>query len=223
LREPPFAETVVATPVAKMLSHGGGLSTKMRKFDVRSIFIVGVVLSLISVAKSFTRLNGFITKAHIRPILSMSTVTAKTDDEHFNFIKDIARADPPRKLDLLLKLIELTGDEEVVSPSTRQGLNPFLIPISRRVKDGSYLCYIRWPTQKESMDLQLVRTTDVGVYLVAMGTDQYCHRLAVEQDFYCLPTAAKALELLNESGQVCYMRPAILSQTMDWSCQSFDK
>ena len=200
----------MATPIAKIPSQRGGLSTKMRICDMGTMFIVGAVISLISVAKSFTRLNGCIYKAHVRSTLSMSTMTAQTYEEHFNFIKNIAKADPPKKLDLLLKLVELAGDEKIVSPNTRQGLNPFLIPISRRIEDGSYLCYIRWPTQKESMDLQLVRTTDVGIYLVAMGTDQYCHRLAVEQDFYCLPTAATALELLNESGQVQDTKPEIV-------------
>jgi hypothetical protein len=42
----------------------------------------------------------------------------------------------------------------------------------------------------------------VGIYLVAMGTDQYCHRLVAEQDFMSLPTAPKAIELLNAAGQM---------------------
>lgn len=209
----------MASPTRRIPLQRGGLSRRMRKLDSRLILIYGAVLSLISVAKSFTRLNGFISKAHVRLILSMSTVTAQTYDEHCDFIRNIAKADPPKKLDLLLKLVELTGDEKIVSPTARQGLNPFLIPISRRIKDGSFLCYIRWPTQKENMDLQLVRTTDVGIYLVAMGTDQYCHRLAVEQDFYCLPTATTALELLNESGQVSDIKPATVNQTKDCNSQ----
>ena len=135
--------------------------------------------------------------------LSMSSAISSVFVEHKAYLTNVAKAEPPRKLELLLQLLDMTVDEEIVSPSARDGLNPFLVPISRSKADSSMLCYIRWPTQKESMDLQLVRTTDVGIYLVAMGTDQYCHRLAVEQDFYCLPTAVKAIELLNASGQVC--------------------
>ena len=49
---------------------------------------------------------------------------------------------------------------------------------------------------------QLCRTTDVGVVLEALGTTQYCHRVAVEKDFYCLPTAPQAIDILNRDGQV---------------------
>ena len=88
----------------------------------------------------------------------------------------------------MLEIIELQDSETLISPTDRKGLNPFLIPLARNKRDGSRLCYIRWPTQKDEMDLQLCRTTDVGVVLVALGTDQYAHRLACEMDFYCTPT-----------------------------------
>jgi hypothetical protein len=166
------------------------------------MFLIAVVLSLIDMTKSFNPLRSMKSNARSCTIQYMSTSTMPVFQDHFDYLKDVAKVNPPRKLELLLQLLEMTDGEEIVSPRVRKGMNPFLIPISRSSVDGSMLCYIRWPTQKETMDLQLVRTTDVGIYLVAMGTDQYCHRLAVEQDFFCLPTATKALELLNASGQV---------------------
>jgi hypothetical protein len=51
------------------------------------------------------------------------------------------------------------------------------------------------------MDLQLVQTTECGIKLVSVGTDQLCHRMAVEADFYSKPTATKAIELLNRDGE----------------------
>ena len=117
-------------------------------------------------------------------------------------MESVAKTVPPRRLETLLQLLEMSEDETIVGPSARENLNPFLIPLSKSKKDGSMLCYIRWPTQKDSMDLQLVRTTEVGIYLVAMGTDQYCHRLAVEQEFFSQPSAPKAIELLNAVGQM---------------------
>lgn len=166
------------------------------------MFLIGVVLSFLDMTKSLNPSRAMKSSARSCTTQYMLTSTMQIFQEHYNYLKDVAKVDPPQKLELLLQLLEMTDGEEIVSPKVRKGMNPFLIPISRRKDDGSRLCYIRWPTQKETMDLQLVRTTDVGIYLVAMGTDQYCHRLAVEQDFFCLPTAAKALELLNASGQV---------------------
>lgn len=93
-------------------------------------------------------------------------------------------------------------DEEIVSPTERRGLNPFLIPISKSKKspgkDVGVLCYIRWPTQKEDMDLQLVRTTEAGLSLVAMETKTYIMRKAVEMDYVMHPDTQKVVDLLNE-------------------------
>lgn len=132
----------------------------------------------------------------------MTSTATTLYQEHVTFMENVAKTVPPRRLETLLQLLEMSPEEQIVSPTARVNMNPFLIPLSKNKKDESTLCYIRWPTQKDSMDLQLVRTTEVGIYLVAMGTDQYCHRLAMEQDFYKKPTASKAIELLNAAGQM---------------------
>ena len=93
----------MATPIAKNPSQRGGLSTKMRRIDVQFFFTI--VLSFLFLAKSFNRLNSLPYTAHLRTALSMSTLTAQTYDEHFNFIRNVAKADPPKKLDLLLELV----------------------------------------------------------------------------------------------------------------------
>ena len=175
----------------------------MRLLNSFAPIVVSIaLLSLPDVTKGFFPTNDFFCRSQNQIRLSLSASTSTTFVQHSMYLQNVAKAVPPPKLELLLQLLELTDDEEIVSPTSREGMNPFLIPLSKSKTDGGVLCYIRWPTQKESMDLQLVRTTDVGIYLVAMGTDQYCHRLAVEQDFFCLPTAGKAIELLNASGQV---------------------
>lgn len=163
---------------------------------------LGIVLSLLSSVDAFKLTRTLSAKQHNSKFSLASTCSAEIAEEHVTYLRDIARTEPPKKLELLLQLLEMSDDEKIVTPSQRKGMNPFLIPLSRREADNSTLCYIRWPTQKEGMDLQLVRTTNSGIYLVSMGTDQYCHRLAVEQDFFCLSSAGKALELLNASGQV---------------------
>jgi len=135
--------------------------------------------------------------------------------EYSNYLTGVAAVAPPKRLQTLLELLAMTGTEELLpvqagAPPRRwvsneagqSEMNPFLIPLSRNVKDGSLLCYIRWPTQKDEMDLQIVRTTPVGITLVALGTDQYCHRLVAEMDFYGAAGSAKAMSLLNAGGQL---------------------
>jgi hypothetical protein len=133
--------------------------------------------------------------------LSMNTVDTFVS-EHTAYLRDVARVKSPQRLRALLELIDLQGEDTLISPTDRKGLNPFLIPLARNKKDNSRLCFIRWPTQKDEMDLQLCRTTEVGVVLVSLGTNQYCHRIAVEQDFYCTPTAPQAIALLNRDGEM---------------------
>ena len=88
-------------------------------------------------------------------LIILSTLTVLCEKAKANFV--------PKRLDNLLKVITMDHhNEELVDPMDRKSLNPFLIPISRK-KDNrdDMLCFIRWPTMKEDMDLQLVRNTEV--------------------------------------------------------------
>lgn len=135
---------------------------------------------------------------HFQRGLAMSTSTVETA----SFLQDVAKTAPPKRLGTLLKLLELDNNEDLVNPDERKGLCPFLVPLSRNKQTGQYLCYIRWPTQKSDMDLQLVRTTDVGIVLEGMGTDQYCHKKVVERDFLAAPDAPEMIKVLNADGQM---------------------
>lgn len=118
-----------------------------------------------------------------------------------DFLKEVALTKAPRRLNTLLSILDADPTEELVKPTDREGLCPFLIPLSKNA-EGQYLCYIRWPTQKDDMDLQLVRTTSVGIILEGMGTDQYCHRKIVEGDFFGSANSKEMIELLNKDGQM---------------------
>lgn len=50
------------------------------------------------------------------------------------------------------------------------------------------------------MDLQIVRTTEVGVILRSISTDNLARRLVAELDFMSLPRAQEAYDLLIKSG-----------------------
>jgi hypothetical protein len=136
--------------------------------------------------------------------MSVSDLASRVN-EYSVFLKDVACTAAPTRLATLLTLLDMQG-EEVLSPKTvdRKSLNPFLIPLSRNPSTGTMTCYIRWPTQKEDMDLQLVKTTEVGIALLAMGTDQYCHRIVAEMDFYGRENTAKAISMLNGPGPALY-------------------
>lgn len=164
----------------------------------KMITVCAVVVICLSVTQSFIPILN--PRVHSQKYGMSMDLSPSIYKEHVKYMEDVAKVVPPARFETLLQLLDMS-EETVVSPSVKAGLNPFLIPLSRD-KFGSMLCYIRWPTMKDGMDLQLVRTTDVGIFLVAMGTDQYCHRLAVEQDFNSLPTAPKAVELLNTVGQM---------------------
>lgn len=157
------------------------------------IIVIFVLVLVVSAA-------GFRSQRSIRPMTQLGVTATELDTS--SFLTDVAKTAPPRRLGTLLKLLEMDEDEEVVNPTERSGMCPFLIPLSKNKKTGQYLCYIRWPTQKDDMDLQLVRTTEVGVILEGMGTDQYCHRMIVEKDFRADPNAPEMIQLLNSEGQL---------------------
>lgn len=128
-----------------------------------------------------------------------STMELVLGKKHAEFISKYASIDVPKRLETLLKLTELLGEDEIIDPAEyRKGMNPFLIPLAKSKKDGSILAYIRWPTQKEDMDLQLVRTTETGLRLVAMASTSYCRRIVAEMDFYSRPNADEAIEIINK-------------------------
>jgi len=133
--------------------------------------------------------------------------SASSGMSHREFLETVAKADNiPARLDSLLKILALDEDAEIVSPSERQGLNPFLVPLAKSKKSTNpahgILCYIRWPTQKEGAELQLVRTTEAGITLEALTTSEYIVRKAVELDFAADPLAQQVLDLVNEDQPV---------------------
>lgn len=134
-------------------------------------------------------------------------------DKHVSFLSGPAKVDPiPQRFRTLLQILELkckNSKEEDFSnivpcpTAARKGINPFLVPIAENVVTKELLSFIRWPTQKANMDLQIVRASADGMLtLVSLGTDQYCHRLAVEMDFFGHPEAGAAIALLNSVGEV---------------------
>lgn len=130
-----------------------------------------------------------------------SSSSSVSVNEHATFLTDVAKVTPPKRLDTLLEVLQLKG-EELVSPRKRAGINPLLIPLSYSPSDKSYTCFLRWPTQKEDMELQVIKTTEVGVQLLALSTDKFCHRELIEGDFYAVKHLERLAEIVNKDGKV---------------------
>lgn len=160
----------------KLLVTMFAIAVKINGYSIKSI-------------KSYFRTNA---------ALYMSTGKSVNSEEHERFIAEKARALPPKNLKFLLELLQHRGDA-IISPSQRSGLNPFLIPLSQS-DDGVTTAYIRWPTMKEGAELQIVKTNEIGVSLVSVDTDKYCHRLVVEKDFESTDDALPLIENANLNG-----------------------
>lgn len=129
---------------------------------------------------------------------SSSTISHFLTEQN-DFITNVAKYSPPKRLPALLEALQLQG-ETLVSPRSRKGLNPFLIPLSKNPTDGSMTCLIRWPTQKTDMDLQVVKTNEVGITLLALSTDKFVHRTLVEFDFFGNKAAPVLESIANHEG-----------------------
>lgn len=148
----------------------------------------------------FRNLSGRIARSLHHASFSSAGSAGSLSAPHAEFLSQVACVNPPKHLNTLLSLLQLQG-EEVVSPRDRKHLNPFLVPLTRDPKDGNLLCYLRWPTQKEDMELQLVRTNEAGVTLISQSTLEMCKRIVFEMDYESTPQAKEAITLFNKASE----------------------
>ncbi|MEW5300547.1 MAG: hypothetical protein WDW38_009227 [Sanguina aurantia] len=115
------------------------------------------------------------------------------------FLEEIAMASTPPRLEALMRVLVARG-EKPLSPSSRTGLHPLLIPLSLKPQqpgssssDGSssgssevVTCLLRWPEPSavKGMSLPVVEMTRgaLGMSLVARSVDECLHRLLAQED-----------------------------------------
>lgn len=171
-------------------------------FSNYSILVLVLLINMFTTARSLlssTKLinNRIVTKKYLSSTTTLDSYTSSLE----TFLTDVAKIEIPKNSNTLLNILSLNENYELVNPSTsRKGLNPFLIPLAKNTKENNLLCYIRWPTQKDGMDLQLVKTTEAGINLVSLSTNQFIHRLAVEDDFYTTKNCDEVISLVNQNG-----------------------
>lgn len=107
----------------------------------------------------------------------------------------------------LLSLLQMSGTYSLLGWSGRadlskykkdKNINPFIIPIAKSTKNDRIIGYMRWPTQKEDMELQLVSTNQVGLSLESLNTIDYCYKMVIEMDTEKHPAANEAIEVYNK-------------------------
>lgn len=161
-----------------------------------SFFSRNALLSSVKVASVYKNSNSYF-RCNRREF-SIELQKVENGSVHSDFLSKVAQFTPPKEINALFQLLKLTGSK-FVEPTNRKNVNPFLVPITLD-KNGEKLCYLRWPTQRDTMELQLVRTTKVGVELVALNTVHYCQRLVTELEFYSDPSVKSAINILQANG-----------------------
>ncbi|CAL9233623.1 unnamed protein product [Arabidopsis halleri] len=116
---------------------------------------------------------------------------------HECFIKDIAKAQPPKHLTQLLNIFTVKG-KSIVSPGAKKGLLPLTIPLVR-MGPGSTIALLRWPTAPPSMEMPVVEVQKHGVWFLANNVDQFIHRILVEEDVSKPEESSQ--EILNAVGE----------------------
>ncbi|VFQ69220.1 unnamed protein product [Cuscuta campestris] len=103
-----------------------------------------------------------------------------SSSDHASFIKNVAATQPPEHLNCLLNMLQVRG-EQLVSPTTKKGVFPLAIPLSKQ-SSGAVTALLRWPTAPLGMEMPMVEVRKYGVWLLAKNVDQYIHRILVEED-----------------------------------------
>jgi hypothetical protein len=113
------------------------------------------------------------------------------------FLTDVAKIEAPKNLDGLISILSKSGLELVDPRSSRASQNPFLVPLAKDSSDNSLIGYVRWPTQRDSLPLQVVKTNELGLSLLSLNTEHYCLKQAVEADINGNAKAEEFLQLAN--------------------------
>ncbi|XP_050210096.1 protein IN CHLOROPLAST ATPASE BIOGENESIS, chloroplastic [Mercurialis annua] len=138
--------------------------------------------------------------SNVRP-----TVRCFSSSGHVSFIKDVAVTEPPANLHHLLKMLQTRG-ETIVSPGSKEGLIPLVVPLSKNLS-GSVTALLRWPTAPPGMEMPVVEVRKHGVWLLAKNVDQYIHRILVEEDAsYSGGSNGELYNASSEAGEKLYRR-----------------
>jgi hypothetical protein len=102
------------------------------------------------------------------------------------YLRELAKVpSTPAYLDGVLHILANIQGETTLLPGDRQGLHPFLIPLTRSNSTGAVTGLLRWPTPPPSMEVPVVRSipNDLGLELLAPSCKQFVTRALASADF----------------------------------------
>lgn len=105
--------------------------------------------------------------------------------EHSAYLEEVAVAASPKRLPALLRVLE-AQQHQLVSPSERHKLHPFVVPLCNLADGSGIVGILRWPdpNNHKNMTLPVVRTTRGGhtVTILSRSVDEHLHRLLAQED-----------------------------------------
>jgi hypothetical protein len=105
---------------------------------------------------------------------------------HEKYLRELAKvASTPAYLDGVLHILANVQGETTMLPGEREGLHPFLIPLTRSKSTGAVTGLLRWPTPPPSLEIPVVRSIpdDLGLELLAPSCKQFVTRALATADF----------------------------------------
>lgn len=96
-----------------------------------------------------------------------SAIPTAQVEAYRHYLVEIAKVEPPPYLDALLYTLSESG-AELVRPSERTQLHPFVIPLAYDARAGRTTGLLRWPTPPVDMDLPVV-TSAPGAACVTLS------------------------------------------------------
>ncbi|XP_056160921.1 protein IN CHLOROPLAST ATPASE BIOGENESIS, chloroplastic-like isoform X2 [Syzygium oleosum] len=110
---------------------------------------------------------------------------------------------PLRRARATVKCSSSSSGETIVSPGSRQGLIPLVIPLTQNLS-GDVTGLLRWPTAPPGMEMPVVGVHKHGVWLLAKNVDRYIHRILVEEDANSQKSSDDLYHTSSEAGKELY-------------------
>lgn len=105
--------------------------------------------------------------------------------EYTRYLRDVAKIGAPPYLDALLHSLLRKEGTELVQPSNRENLHPFLIPLAKDTETNVLTGLLRWPTPPDNMEIPVVQTqqNDLSLTLLSPSSKAHLTRAIASADF----------------------------------------
>lgn len=123
-----------------------------------------------------------------RRLKNQTRMTLETSDyvkEVERYLSNIAKTEKPPYLDALIYVLTSTSESKILSPSARNELHPFFIPLTYDSNEEKTTGLLRWPTPPDDFPLPIVSCTrgDPCLTLLSSCAKSHVTRALARADF----------------------------------------